>query len=81
MPIAWICVGELQRLFWLAFLLSLVGRLVAPLDLLRIHGHLAGSLSKGLTTGVGALLPLTVVLVWSCTDRGYPLRRTHTMSQ
>jgi alpha-1,6-mannosyltransferase len=64
MPIAWICVGELRRLFWVAFLLSLVGRLVAPLDLLRIHGHLGWNLSKGLTTGLGALLPLIVLLIW-----------------
>jgi alpha-1,6-mannosyltransferase len=64
MPIAWICVGELRRLFWLAFLLSIVGRLVAPLDLLRIHGHLGSGLSKGFTTGVGDLLPLIVLLIW-----------------
>jgi alpha-1,6-mannosyltransferase len=64
MPIAWICAGELRRLFWLALLLSIVGRLVAPLDLLRIHGHLGWNLSKGLTTGLGDLLPLIVLLIW-----------------
>jgi len=80
MPIAWICVGELRRLFWLAFLLGIVGRLTAPMELLRLHGHLGYNLSKGLTTGLGALLPLIVLLVWCC--RGvYPPRRKYTMSQ
>lgn len=80
MPIAWICVGELRRLFWLAFLLSIVGRLIAPLDVLRVHGHLGSGLSKGLTTGLGALLPLVVLLAWCC--RGvYTVRRKYTMSQ
>ena len=77
MAIAWICAGELRRLFWLVFLLSLVGRLVAPLDLLRVHGHVGWSLSKGLTTGVGALLPLIVLLIW-CYREVYPLRRKYT---
>jgi hypothetical protein len=80
MPIAWICVGELRRLFWLAFLLSIVGRLIAPMDVLRVHGHLGWNLSKGLTTGLGALLPLIAMLVWCC--RGvYTVRRKYTMSQ
>ena len=82
MPIAWICVGELRRLFWLVFLLALVGRLTAPLELLRIHGYLGWNLSKGLTTGLGALLPLMVLLVWCCSNVWvYPLRRKYTMSQ
>jgi hypothetical protein len=82
MPIAWICVGELRRLFWLVFLLALFGRLTAPLELLRIHGYLGPNLSKGLTTGLGSLLPLMVLLVWGCsTVLVYPLRRKYTMSQ
>jgi hypothetical protein len=80
MPIAWICVGEVRRLFWLAFLLSIVGRLTAPMDVLRVHGHLGWNLAKGLTTGLGALLPLIVLLVWCCREV-YPLRRKYTMSQ
>jgi hypothetical protein len=82
MPIAWICVGELRRLFWLVFLLALFGRLTAPLELLRLHGYLGWNLSKGLTTGLGALLPLMVLFVWCCsTMLVYPLRRKYTMSQ
>jgi alpha-1,6-mannosyltransferase len=82
MPIAWICVGEFRRLFWLVFLLALFGRLTAPLELLRIHGHLGFNLSKGLTTGAGALLPLVLLLVWGFTTvLVYPLRRKYTMSQ
>jgi hypothetical protein len=82
MPIAWICVGELRRLFWLVFLLALFGRLTAPLEVLRIHGYLGWNLSKGLTTGLGALLPLMVLLAWCCSNLWvYPLRRKYTMSQ
>jgi alpha-1,6-mannosyltransferase len=69
MPLAWICVGELKRLSWLVFLMSISGRLAAPLDVLRIHGHLGGNLTKGLTTGLGALLPGVVLVVW-CWHQG-----------
>jgi hypothetical protein len=64
MAIAWICVGDLKRLFWLVILLSIVGRLTGPLDVLRIEGHLGRELSKALITGMGSLLPLLALLLW-----------------
>ncbi len=64
MAIAWICLGDLDRLFWLVLLLSLAGRLTGPLDIMRVAGLLGGGLEKGLTTGLGALLPLFALLAW-----------------
>jgi hypothetical protein len=64
MAIAWICLGDLSRLFWLVLLLSIAGRLTGPLDIMRVAGRLGGGLEKGLTTGLGTLLPLFALLAW-----------------
>lgn len=60
--IAWLCVAGLPEWFWLIVLLSLAGRLTDPLDLLRLHGYLDRGVAKGLTTGIGSLLPLLVLI-------------------
>jgi len=63
-PIAWIIVGDFDRLFWLAMLMSVVERLVAPFELLHDHGYLSIQISKGVITGFGSLLPLIALSVW-----------------
>lgn len=64
MPVAWIVVGEPNRLLWLALLMSALARLVAPLEVLEVHGHLLPQVSKGLMTGLGTLVPLAALCVW-----------------
>ena len=64
LPIALICAGELDRLLWLAVLMSLMGRLFAPMELLHDHGYLGLKVSKALITGFGSLLPLLALLGW-----------------
>lgn len=64
LPVAWIIVGEMRRLFWLALLLSACARLIAPLDIIREHGLATMHVSKGLMTGVGSLVPLVALLIW-----------------
>jgi len=63
-PVAWIAVGEVGRLFWLAFLMSLTGRLVAPLELLHVHGYLSWHAAKGTITALGSLVPLLALAFW-----------------
>lgn len=63
-PIAWIIVGDFSRLFWLAMLMSVIGRLVAPFEVLHDHGYLSMQIAKGTITGFGSLLPLIVLLAW-----------------
>lgn len=62
LPVAWFCVGALRRWFWLVVALSMAGRLTDPLDLLRLHGYLDRDTAKSLTTGIGSLLPLLVLI-------------------
>lgn len=69
MPVALIIVGDFRRLFWLAVLMSLAARLVAPLEVLRDHGFLTMQMSKGLVTGIGSTLPLVALAVWSWKQR------------
>ena len=69
MAIAWICIADPKRWFWLVLLLSMAGRLTGPLDILRIEGHLGRELSKGLITGMGALLPLFALIMWEIMSR------------
>lgn len=64
MPIALICVADLRRLFWLVFLVSVAGRLTAPMELLHDHGYLGLKTSKALITGIGSLLPLVALVFW-----------------
>jgi alpha-1,6-mannosyltransferase len=64
MVVAWICLGDLNRLFWLVLLLSVAGRLTGPLEIMRVAGYLGDKLSKGLITGLGALVPLFALLTW-----------------
>jgi alpha-1,6-mannosyltransferase len=64
LPIAWICIAAPERLFWLAALMSLAGRLIGPLEALRIHNHLEWHFIRGLTGGIGAFLPLVALVTW-----------------
>jgi hypothetical protein len=64
MPVAWILVGDVSRLLWLACLMTVLARLVAPLEVLHIHGDLPQQVSRGITTGLGALVPLIALAVW-----------------
>jgi hypothetical protein len=68
MPVAWIVVGELRRLFWLAFLMSLMARLVAPFVIMLVHGYLNWRVATGMITGLGSLLPLIALIVWCCRE-------------
>ncbi len=70
MPVTLILVSDASRLSWLAILLSFTARICAPLDLLRDHGVLGMAVSKGLLTGLGASLPLAVLLAWMYRRRG-----------
>jgi hypothetical protein len=63
-PIAWIIVGELNRLFWLALLMSFFARLLAPIWVISLHGHIAYQVAKGTLTGLGSFLPLVALGVW-----------------
>lgn len=69
MPLAWIALGEPRRLQWLALLLSVCGRLTDPLNVLRLQGWVSWNVSKGLTTALGALMPLLILLAWSVRQR------------
>ncbi len=69
MPVTLIIVGDFRRLFWLAILMSLTGRLTAPLEVLRDHDFLTMRISKGLITGLGSMLPLLALAVWSWKQR------------
>jgi hypothetical protein len=53
-----------DRSLWIAFFLSLLGRLCAPLDILFENGFITFPVAKGLTTGLGATLPLLVLASW-----------------
>lgn len=64
MPVAWILVGDPVRLLWLACLMTIVARLVAPLEVLQVYGYLPQPISRGMTTGLGALVPLIALAVW-----------------
>ena len=64
LPIAWICIGELERLFWLLVLLSLTGRLVGPLEELRVHGYLDWHFARGMNEALGVLLPSMALAAW-----------------
>jgi hypothetical protein len=50
-----------QLLLGIAFLLSLTGRLCAPLDVMFENGFISFPIAKGLTTGLGLTLPLLVL--------------------
>jgi len=63
-PIAWLIVGEFKRLFWLALLMSFCARLLAPIWIISLHGHMAYQVAKGTLTGVGSFLPLVALAVW-----------------
>lgn len=63
-PIAWLIVGEFRRLFWLAFLMSFFGRLLAPTWIVSLHGYFPYELAKAALTGLGSLLPLVALAVW-----------------
>jgi len=63
MPVALIITSDTKRLLWLVILMSLTARLTAPLDVLRDHGVLGMIAAKGLLTGLGATLPLAVLLI------------------
>jgi len=64
MPVTLIIVADTDRLLWLALLMSFTARLCAPLDLIRDHGFLGMIVAKGALTGLGASLPLAVLLLW-----------------
>ena len=63
-PIAWIIVGDCKRLFWLALVLSFFARLLAPIWVISLHGHIAYQVAKGTLTGLGSFLPLLALGVW-----------------
>jgi alpha-1,6-mannosyltransferase len=63
MPVAWIIVGDLSRLLWLACLMTVLARLVAPFEVLQLHGYLTHQVTRGIT-GLGTLVPLIALAVW-----------------
>jgi alpha-1,6-mannosyltransferase len=69
LPIAWLCIADLNRLFWLVVLMSLTGRLISPVEVLRVHGHLDWNFARGISAGLGTLLPLIALLIWSWRQR------------
>lgn len=73
MPVALLIVADVDRLGWLAVLMSLTARLCAPLDLIRDHQFLSMVAAKGALTGVATTLPLIVLAVWLIRRR----RRLH----
>jgi hypothetical protein len=64
LPVALIAAAFPDRALWVAFVLTLFGRLCAPLDTLFENGFITFPLAKGLTTGLGTTLPLTVLASW-----------------
>ena len=65
LPVALIAAASPDKSLWITFLLSLLGRLCAPLDILFENGFITFPVAKGLTTGLGTTLPLLVVATWS----------------
>jgi alpha-1,6-mannosyltransferase len=63
-PLALIAVAAPDRLYWLALLISAAARLAAPLDLLGENGFIGTRSAKGGLTGLGATLPLLVLVGW-----------------
>jgi hypothetical protein len=50
-----------KSLLWITLLLSLLGRLCAPLNIMFENGFITFPVAKGLTTGLGTTLPLLVL--------------------
>jgi hypothetical protein len=65
LPVALLAAGYLDRLLWVVLLLSLCSRLAAPFNVLFVNGLLSMRVAKGLTTGIGATLPLLVLGGWA----------------
>jgi alpha-1,6-mannosyltransferase len=65
MPVALLIAGYQDRIAWLVVILSLCARLSAPFELLYVNGFLGLRVAKGLGTGLGATLPLALVLAWA----------------
>lgn len=64
LPVALIAASSPDKWLWIALLLSLLGRLCAPLDILFENGFITFPVAKGLTTGLGSTLPLLVLASW-----------------
>jgi alpha-1,6-mannosyltransferase len=65
LPVALAAAASPDRmLLWLAVLLSLFGRLCAPLEMMFENGFIPFTIAKGLTTGLCTTLPLLVLATW-----------------
>lgn len=64
LPVALLLAGYSAATLVPAFVISLCARLIAPLNVMFVNGALGMRISKGLTTFVGATLPLLLLLVW-----------------
>jgi hypothetical protein len=74
LPVALIAAASPDKSLWITFLLSLLGRLCAPLDILFENGFITFPVAKGLTTGLGTTLQLLVLASWGLLERRRRLR-------
>lgn len=65
LPVALIAAAEPVELWWLVLLLSLPARFCAPLTVLYDHGFVNYVTARGVTTGLGASLPLVLLLYFA----------------
>jgi len=64
LPVSLLIAADVRRYLWVIFMLCVLARMVAPLELLQVQGLLSMPLAKGTMTGLGTTLPLVVLLVW-----------------
>jgi hypothetical protein len=64
LPVALLVAADIEGLFWLVMLMSIIARLCAPLDLIRDHGFVGMHVAKGALTGLGTTVPLVALAVW-----------------
>jgi hypothetical protein len=74
MPVALLCVADSEGLLWLVLLLSVTARIAAPSELIHDRGYFSLKASKAVISGLGSLLPLSVVCyrAWRSRRRAPP---------
>jgi alpha-1,6-mannosyltransferase len=65
MPVALLLAGYVEENLGIALFISLCARLIAPLNAAFLNGAIGMRVAKGLTTFVGATLPLVVAGIWA----------------